>query len=212
MNEEIIKKALTELRNGKERKFDQTLDLIINLKKFDVKKNSLNFFASVPNKIKEKKICAFLEVRNNSVDTITKEEFKRYSDKKELKKLVKKFDFFISQGSLMASVATTFGRVLGPAGKMPSPQMGILMNPNDKEINELKKKINENVRIRTKEASIKIAIGKQSMKDEQLAENIMSVYNAVLNALSKGKENIKNVELKFTMTKPVKISENDGKN
>ena len=112
----------------------------------------------------------------------------------------------------MASVATTFGRVLGPAGKMPSPQMGILMNPNDKEINELKKKINENVRIRTKEASIKIAIGKQSMKDEQLAENIMSVYNAVLNALSKGKENIKNVELKFTMTKPVKISENDGKN
>ena len=153
-----------------------------------------------------------MEVRNNSVDTITKEEFKRYSDKKELKKLVKKFDFFISQGSLMASVATTFGRVLGPAGKMPSPQMGILMNPNDKEINELKKKINENVRIRTKEASIKIAIGKQSMKDEQLAENIMSVYNAVLNALSKGKENIKNVELKFTMTKPVKISENDGKN
>ena len=141
MNEEIIKKALTELRNGKERKFDQTLDLIINLKKFDVKKNSLNFFASVPNKIKEKKICAFLEVRNNSVDTITKEEFKRYSDKKELKKLVKKFDFFISQGSLMASVATTFGRVLGPAGKMPSPQMGILMNPNDKEINELNKQI-----------------------------------------------------------------------
>src|SRR3989344_4903347 len=206
MNEEIIKKALTELRNGKERKFDQTLDLIINLKKFDVKKNSLNFFASVPNKIKEKKICAFLEVRNNSVDTITKEEFKRYSDKKELKKLVKKFDFFIAQANLMANVATTFGRFLGPAGKMPSPQLGVVLNADEKSIRELKEKINNSVKVRAKESSLKFAIGKENMKDEDIIDNIMAVYNAVLKVLPKENENLKNVEIKFTMTKPVKIN------
>ncbi len=86
---EQLETALNELRKDKERKFDQSVDLIINLQKFDIKKNPVNIFISVPHKIKEKKICAFLEVKNKNVDTITKSEFKKYSDKKELKKLVK---------------------------------------------------------------------------------------------------------------------------
>lgn len=203
--EEQLKNALTELRKAKERKFDQTLDLIINLQKFNVKKNTVNIFVSVPYKIKEKKICAFLEVKHKDIDTITAEQFKKYKDKKELKKLVKKYDFFIAQASLMPKVATTFGRALGPAGKMPSPQMGIIMNADDKIIEELKGKINNSIKIRTKEASIKLPIGKQSMKDEELIENVLIVYNRILKELPREKENIKNVELKFTMTKPEKI-------
>ena len=139
------------------------------------------------------------------METITKDEFKKYSDKKELKKLVKKFDFFIAQANLMSNVATSFGRVIGPIGKMPSPQLGILVNPNDKEINEIKEKINSGIKIRTKEACIKLAIGKQDMKDEEIIENIIPVYNAVLKALPREKENIKNIEIKFTMSKPKKI-------
>lgn len=200
-----LQKALSELRKGKERKFDQTVDLIINLQKFDFKKNAVNLFISVPHKIKEKKTCAFLESKNENVETITKEEFKKYSDKKKLKELVKKFDFFIAQASLMPKVATIFGRVLGPVGKMPSPQLGILFDVNDKSINELKEKINNSIKIKTKEPSIKLSMGKQSMKDEEIVENILVVYNSVLKALSRGKENIKNIELKFTMTKPQKI-------
>jgi large subunit ribosomal protein L1 len=201
-----LKKALSELRKGKERKFDQTVDLIINLQKFDLKKNQINLFISVPFRIKEKKICAFFETKNKDIETITPEQFKRYSDKKALKKLVKNFDFFIAQASLMPKIATVFGRVLGPAGKMPSPQLGILTNINEKEINELREKINNSVKIKIKESSVKLAVGKQSMKDEEIVENIMIVYNAILKSLLKGKDNIKNIELKFTMTKPYKIS------
>lgn len=201
-----LKKALSELRKGKERKFDQTVDLIINLQKFDLKKNQINLFISVPFRIKEKKICAFFETKNKDIETITPEQFKRYSDKKALKKLVKNFDFFIAQASLMPKIATVFGRVLGPAGKMPSPQLGILTNINEKEINELREKINNSVKIKIKESSVKLAVGKQSMKDEEIVENTMIVYNAILKSLLKGKDNIKNIELKFTMTKPYKIS------
>jgi large subunit ribosomal protein L1 len=203
--ESDLKRALSELRKDKERKFDQSVDLIINLQKFDVKKNQLNLFVSVPYKIKEKKICGFFEVKSKDVDTITPEQFKKYNDKKVLKKLVKKYDFFIAQASVMPKVATTFGRVLGPAGKMPSPQLGIMMDVSEKEIDSIKKKVNNSVKIKIKEPSIKLAIGKQSMKDEEIIENVMAVYNTVLKNMTKDKENIKNIEVKFTMTKPQKI-------
>jgi large subunit ribosomal protein L1 len=205
MKNEILK-ALAELRKGKGRKFDQTVDLLINLQKFDARKSQINLFITTPYKIKDKKIGAFLESKSSHIDTITKEEFKKYSDKKEAKRLVKKYDFFISQSTLMPSVATTFGRVLGPSGKMPSPQLGIILNTDEKTIRDIKEKINNSLKIKTKESSIKIAVGKQSMKDDEIAENILAVYNAVLKNLPKEKDNIKNVELKFTMTKPQKLN------
>ena len=202
---EQLQKALAELRKEKQRKFDQTLDLIVNLQKFDIKKNQLNFLITLPHKIKDKKIAGFLEVKNNNIDTITLEEFKKYTDKKKLKDLVGKYDFFIAQASLMPKVATTFGRVLGPAGKMPSPQLGIIMDVNDKAINDLKNKVNNILKIKIKEASIKVPAGKYSMKDEDLLENIQVIYNAILKELPRDKENIKNIEIKFTMTKPQKL-------
>lgn len=200
-----LQKALTELRKEKERKFDQTVDLIINLQKFDIKKNQVNLFINVPHKIKDKKIGAFLETINPNVETILGSDFPKYKDKTALKKLVKRFDFFIAQASLMPKVATTFGRVLGPVGKMPSPQLGIIMNVEDKTITELKAKINNSVKIKTTEPSIKLPIGKQSMPDNHIIENVLAVYNAVLKELPRDKENIKNLEIKFTMTKPIKI-------
>ena len=202
---EQLQKALAELRKEKQRKFDQTLDLIVNLQKFDIKKNQLNFLITLPHKIKDKKVAGFLEVKNNNIDTITLEEFKRYTDKKKLKDLVGKYDFFIAQASLMPKVATTFGRVLGPAGKMPSPQLGIIMEVSDKAINDLKNKVNNILKIKIKEASIKVPVGKYSMKDEDLLENIQVIYNSILKELPRDKENIKNIEIKFTMTKPQKL-------
>ena len=203
--QEDLQKALVELRKEKARKFDQTVDLVLNLQKFQIKKEQINIVVAVPNPIKQKKVCGFLEVPNKSIDTIGPEEFKKYSDKKEIKKLVAKYDFFIAEAKLMPKVATVFGRALGPSGKMPSPQLGILMNNDEKTLKELLTKINSSVKLKTKEASMKIAIGKQSMKDEQIVENAMAVYTAAEKALVRGKENIKNVEIKFTMTKPVKI-------
>ncbi len=204
---EQIQEVLKELRaNSKERKFDQTVDFGVNLQKYSFKKNPINTVINVPYVIKDKKICAFLEVNNENIDTITPAEFKKYgTNKKEVKKLVEKYDFFIAQASVMPKVASTFGKVLGPAGKMPSPQMGIIMNADDKTINELKEKINKSLKIRVKEASIKVPVGKQSMKDEEIIENILAVYTAVLNSLPRNKVNVKNIQIKFTMSKPHKI-------
>ena len=204
INEEL-KKALDELRKNEPRKFNQTVDLIVNLQKFELKKTPINIFVRIPHKAKDKKIAGFFESKSPFLDTITELDFKKYSDKKKLKSLVKKYDFFISQAKLMPKVATTFGRALGPAGKMPSPQLGIVLNADEKSINELKEKINTSLRIRAKEASIKVPVGKENMKDGEIIENILSVYHELIKALPRDKENIKNIEVKFTMTKPVKI-------
>ena len=147
-----------------------------------------------------------METKNPKIETIAANEFRKYKDKTILKKLVKKFDFFIAQASLMPKVASTFGRILGPAGKMPSPQMGVIMNADEKTIENLKNKINNSIKLRAKEASIKLAIGKESMKDKEIIENINAVYDSLIKILPRDKENVKNIELKFTMTKPQKIN------
>lgn len=208
MKEEFLK-ALQELRKigaEKPRKFEQTVDLILNLRDFDVRKQSLNLFVPMPHKAKDAKICAFLERQSKNFDfCITKDEIEGWQNKKDVKKLVKDYDFFVALASLMPKIATQFGRVLGPVGKMPSPQLGILTSLDDAKERELAEKIRGITRIKAKEPSIKIAIGKEKMPDEKLAENATAIYNAVLAALPKGRDNLRSIMLKFTMSKPVKI-------
>ena len=208
---ENFMKALADLRAKEAEKkdkikFDQTLDLIINLKDYDIKKNSINTFVMLPHKFKDKMVAAFFEKKSSLVDTITKDEFDNFKDKKKMKKLVKEYDFFLASAKLMPSVAASFGRVLGPFGKMPSPQLGVLMTEDPAVIKSNIEKIDKAIKLRTKEPSIKVSIGKQSSKDEDLAENAVMVYNEVFKNLPKNKENLRNVLIKFTMSKPVKVA------
>lgn len=203
-----LKQALEELRKEKKRKFSQTLDLIVNLKGVDLRRDNISFVASIPHKLKEKNICGFLEEKNPAVKTITKVEFEKYKDKDALKELVDKYDFFIANAKLMPAVATTFGKALGPAGKMPSPQLGIIMDEKPEIIKALIEKISRSVKLRAKEASMKIAVGKEDMSDEAIMENVRAVYASIVNSLPKKDENVKNVKVKFTMSKPVSVEVN----
>lgn len=204
MSKEEIVKALAELRKNEKRKFPQTVDLIINLKNFDIKRESINLFIPIPHKFREVKTAGFLTVKSKSIDSITKPEFDKYKGK-NAKKLVKSYDFFIAHASLMPAIATSFGKYLGPHGKMPSPQLGIVTKEDDNSLSEMVKKAEKTVKVKSKEPSLKIAVAKEDMKDEDIAENVQTVYNAVVNALSRQKENIRNVLIKFTMTKPVRV-------
>lgn len=210
ISKENFLKALQALRKQSEqdkRKFDQTVDLIINLREIDLKKTPINILANLPHKVKEKKIAAFLEKKSKTIDTITKAEFDTFKDKKKMKKLVKEYDFFIANAKLMPSIATDFGRVLGPAGKMPSPQLGVLMAGEDEDnVKNLIERINSIVKIKPNEPSIKTVIGKESGKDEDLADNALSIYNEIFKILPEGKENIRSVLIKFTMSKPEKVA------
>jgi large subunit ribosomal protein L1 len=206
MEKVTLSKAIETLKKEKERKFDQTVDLIVNLKGVDIRKTNISLVTEIPHVFREKKVCGFLTKKNDIVKTITKPEFSKYKDVAMTRALVKDYDFFIAHASLMPSVATTFGKVLGPSGKMPSPQLGILTDESEESINKVLKKISGSTKIRVKEPSIKVPIAKISMKENEIEDNIKKLYDSIVNALPTKQENVKNVMIKLTMSKPLGVN------
>ncbi len=192
------------------RKFAQTFDLIINLRDLDIKKpeEKVELYIPLPHAVGKKvKICAFVDAalagkaKETFDKVVTKEEFSRWAgNKKEQKKLATEYDYFIAQADLMTGVAATFGKVLGPKGKMPNPKAGCVVPANIPTLQPVKDKLGKLVKLQTKgELALKIPVGIETMNDEDITDNIHMVYTTVLSHLPQQKDNLKNVLLKLTM-------------
>ncbi|MBI2670498.1 50S ribosomal protein L1 [Candidatus Woesearchaeota archaeon] len=202
------------------REFTQSIDLIVNLKAIDLKKpeHKVDIFITLPySKGKPVKICGLvgneLATQSKTVldKTITNEEFKKYNEKKTIKKLASEFDFFVAQANLMAQIATVFGKTLGPRGKMPNPKAGCVV-PGTAQLMPLKEKLQKTIHLQTKnEASIKASIGVEAMNDSDLSENAFSAVNSIIHVLPQEQSNIKSVILKTTMGPPVIVTEHGPK-
>ncbi|MBL7052024.1 MAG: 50S ribosomal protein L1 [Nanoarchaeota archaeon] len=216
MNKNQILEAIKELRkNSKERNFSQTFDLQIKLHNMDLKKpeNKIETFVTMPNKRGKKvKVCAlvganlFKDAQGNVDLAIVKEDFKTITqNKKEVKNIVREHDFFIAQADIMATIATSFGRYLGPKSKMPNPKAGCIISPKG-NIKEIVERLQKTVRLTVKsELSVKCPVGKDDMDDDQIVDNVMAAYQGLVNALPQHENNIKFTAIKFTMSKAVKI-------
>jgi len=214
MNKDQVKKAIENLRNtSKKRKFDQSIDFIANLKELNIKKaeHNVDVFVVLHNTLsKNAKICAFVDkdlIEKAKIfdKVVPLDEFQKYKDKKELKNLSRAYDTFLAQANIMAKVATTFGKVLGPKGKMPNPKAGHVLT-REMDFEKIKDKIKSTIRLKTKNESIvKASIGKESMTDDQLIDNFMTTYNALVHALPKEENNVGAIYLKTTMGKPIKV-------
>ncbi|MBS3139764.1 50S ribosomal protein L1 [Candidatus Woesearchaeota archaeon] len=212
MNKEQIKQALEEVKKQPKRKFPQSYDLIINLKNLVLKTAPVDFFATLHySKGKKVKIAAFVDQQladhaGKKCDLIIREsEFFKYKDPKLQKKLAEEFDYFIAQANLMPKVAAEFGKVLGTRGKMPNPKLGCVVPPNA-NIEPLVKKLNSTLRLTAKKGlNLQCVVGKESQADEEIIDNIFTIYQTAAKNLPNEIQNIKNVSLKSTMGKPVKV-------
>lgn len=221
MEKSQILKTLKQLREkSPKRKFLQTVDLIIQLKGLDLKKpeQKVETFMSLPHPInKPVKICALIDkqlepqAKKNCDKVILLDEFKVWqNNKKEQKKLAKEYNFFIAQSTIMTNIASVFGKVLGPRGKMPSPKAGCIVPPA-LDLKLTVEKLRNLIKIQTKnELSIKIPVAVESMKDDEIVENIMAVYANLLNYLPQEKNNISSILIKLTMGPVFKIGEKNG--
>ncbi|MEM7821670.1 MAG: 50S ribosomal protein L1 [Candidatus Aenigmatarchaeota archaeon] len=203
MKEKILK-AIKELRkNYKKRNFIQSIDLVVSLKDFDIKKSENRFTEDVIlpfGRGKEAKIVVFSDsIKELGCEVLTSEDIERYSkNKREAKKLVKNTDFFFAEPKMMVLAGKVFGQYMGPKGKLPKVITG--------DVAKIVENYKKAVRIRVKDSPvIQCIVGTEEMDDEEIAENIEEVLRVVQAKLPRGIQNIKSVLIKPTMGSPIKI-------
>ncbi len=215
---EVLNTIKLVREKSKKRKFDQTFDFIINLKDFDIKKDSINTYLVFPfSKGKKVKVCALVgkdlltQAKEVCDKVIFEEEFDKWAkDKKALKKLISEYDYFIAQADLMRKIATTFGKILGPKGKMPDPKAGCVVPPklSDADFKKLYDNLQKTIKVATKsEAIIKCPVGNESMDDEKICENVLHLYSSMVHLLPLETNNISSLLIKLTMSPVIKIGE-----
>lgn len=216
MEKQDFKTALDLLKQTSEkRKFTQGVDLVINLKNLDLKKNEqqIDIYTQLHHgRGRKTKIACFCgpellpNAKQNCDLAISTDDFARMgADKKAVKKLATEYDFFLAQANIMPDVAKHFGRVLGPKGKMPNPKAGAVVPPNA-NLKALVEKLAKTVRLTARtQMSIKVNIGKETMPEAELLDNAFTIYDSLLKTLPQETNNIKDVLVKFSMSKPIPI-------
>ena len=115
-------------------------------------------------------------------------------------------DVIIATPDVMGEVGK-LGRILGPRGLMPNPKSGTDTFDVAKAVNEVKSgKIEYRV---DKAGNVHASIGKCSFTQDQLAENILALYNSVLRSkplTSKGKY-VRGIAFSSTMGPGMRIVE-----
>jgi len=202
---EVIKQVKAE---SKERKFTQAIELIINFKDIDVKKGfALNEVVQLPKTSSPATVCVIatgdmsLKAKQANADSVIGEnELQKFAtNKRESRKFINKYDFFLADTKVMPLVGKTLGQLLGPRGKMPTPV------PFDAPIESFLQRFRSSIKVRTRASlSISCKIGDESMEDADLATNAHAVLSAIEKKLPNGERNIKRVMIKTTMGKPIK--------
>jgi large subunit ribosomal protein L1 len=214
----LDKKALIDaIREVKEkstkRNFVQSVDLILNLKDIDMKKPEGRIEELIelpyPSPEKQNKICVIatgelaLKAKRAKADlSIGKDELGALAGKKkDMRKIANEYTFFIAEAPLMPLVGKIMGPALGPRGKMPVPV------PPTADVASLIKRYRKMVSVRMRNNPvIQCRIGTESMKEEEIAENVQTVLRIIEGKLKRGTKNVKSVHLKMSMGAPVKIT------
>ncbi len=202
---EMIKEAKA---TDKERKLKQSLELIMVFKDIDVKKGfSINETIQLPKTNSPAAICVMasgdmgLKAKNAKADkVIDNDELTRLAtNKRESRKLINSFDFFLADTKLMPVVGKVLGQLLGPRGKMPTPV------PFNAPIDAFLERFRSSIRVRVKNSlSMSCKIGDESMEDADLAINAHAILSGIEKKLPNGDKNIRKVLIKTTMGKIAK--------
>lgn len=207
--------ALQKVRDSnKQRKFRQSVELAVNFKGIDFKKaeNRIDVTVSLPYSTGKgsgkigvfAKDTNFISLIKDKVARVITEAEIAQMDKKEAGKLAEEFDGFLAEGQVMLAVGKYLGQVLAPKGKMPR-----VIQPELSALEGALRTMKSGVKVTNKKGRflpvVHVLLGKEDSKDEELAENALAVYQALLAKLPEGDLNFKSIFLKMTMTPAVKI-------
>ncbi len=203
---EIRKSIEAAMANKKNRNFVQSLEMIINFKGVDFKKNRLNLSLVLPKgKGKPNKIIVVadevtiykIKGANVNVDYLLKPDEINNIDIKTVKKIAKDSVFYVMP-QFIPNVAKVWGKILGTRGNTILPIVGDPV----KLVEAAKHLIRYTSRGKFL-PTVQLVIGTENMSIDDLYENAMYI----LEELDKRKlrSNIRSIYFKLSMSPPVKV-------
>ena len=208
---QITEAINTILKDKKQRKFVETVEMQIGLKDYDPQKDK-RFAGTVrlPHVPRPKlKICLIADAKHQEeakqlgldVDVVDLDSLKKFNkEKKPIKKWAKKYTILLATDSLVKKIPTVLGPVLNRIGMFPQ-----VVSHNE----SLRQKIDDtraSVKFQLKKVTcMAVAIGNEKQTEEQIRQNVLMGLNFLVSLLKKGWHNLKSVHLKTTMGKPYKL-------
>jgi len=206
-------KAIKQAKESdKEHKFTHAIEMIAVFRDIDVKKGfAINEVIQLPSKMnKPAQVCIIASgdmgtkaKKTNADKVVNGEEITKIgSNKRESRKFINKYDFFLADTKLMPTIGKVLGQLLGPRGKMPTPI------PFNASIESFLERFRDSIKIRTKSSlSMSCKIGDETMDDNALASNANTIISSIEKKLPNGSKNIKKIMFKTTMGKVIRIED-----
>ena len=205
---EVIEKLLPDIKKNCTTKFDESVDLSIQInnkqKKGEVNiRTVVNLPGGTGKKVKVAVVCEEAkasDAKGAGADIVGSDDFIEKIKGGDLN-----FEKLICTPGMMIKLSK-LGKVLGPKGLMPNPKLGSVTENLKQAVTDAK---SGQAEIRNdKDGNIGVSIGKKSFSDDKLLKN----YNAIIETLEKEKTNntlkgdlIKSAYLTSTMGVSYKI-------
>jgi len=207
-NGETITKGGVELK-GKKRNFTETIEVQITLKNYDPQRDKrFSGTFRLPTVPRPNLKCCMLgnaahceQAERIDVDHRSVEDLKKLNKNKKLvKKLAKKYDFFLASDNMIKQIPRLLGPGLTKAGKFPT----LLSSSEDMQgkIDEVRSTIKFQMK---KVMCLNVAVGNVTLSKQENIVNVQLAANFLASLLKKQWQNIGQMYVKSTMGPPYQI-------
>ena len=191
-NAEVLEYIAEMRKQTKDRKFKQTCELQVGLKDYDPQKDK-RFAGTVrlPNIPRPKlKVCIIADQKHADevaaqgieVDVTTLDALAKFNkEKKAVTKWAKQYQLLLATNTVVTKITKVCGNHLNRIGLFPQP---VTHNePLAKKVNDVRASVKWQLK---KVTCLNVAIGNETMEDEQLRQNIVMALNFLASLTKKG--------------------------
>ena len=222
LNSALLDKAMTDIlafaagediviagKNGKKRNFTETVEIQISLKNYDPQRDKrFSGTFKLPSIPRPNLKCCMLgnaahceQADRIGIDHMSVEDLKKLNKNKKLvKKLAKRYDFFLASDNMIKQIPRLLGPGLTKAGKFPT----LLTSSEDmqEKIDEVKSTIKFQMK---KVMCLNVAVGNVTQDKQTIIVNVQLAANFLASLLKKQWQNIGQIYIKTTMSPSIQI-------